>query len=268
MSVIASEATAEPTTPSLSIEGARATIQLNRPTKMNRIEPQDLEMLFRHLQTIADDQSVRVVVLTATGKAFSAGYHLGDLDDRKSGRSQAPAQGVQFEDVADALENCPVPTICALNGSVYGGATDLALACDFRIGVLGSVCLMPAGKLGVHYYLSGLQRYVTRLGLAAAKRLFMTARPIDTQEMLRIGYLDDAVDPAELGSKVDELADILASNAPLSLRNMKRALNEIARNDVDMEAFAAGYKACAESEDLAEGLAAWKARRPPEFSGR
>jgi enoyl-CoA hydratase/carnithine racemase len=258
----------EATTPILHIEGARATIRLNRPAKLNRIEPADLNTLAEQLPSINADANIRVLVLTGTGRVFSAGYHLGDLDDRQSGRTSAPKEGASFEDVADALENCRVPTICALNGSVYGGSTDLALACDFRVGIIGSEMLMPAGKLGVHYYLTGMQRYVTRLGLAAAKRLFLRARPIDVDEMLRIGYLDQAVEKDALDETVEELATILAANAPLSLQHMKRALNGIARNDVDMEAFKAGYRACNESEDLAEGLAAWKARRPPEFKGK
>lgn len=261
----ARDITAEPTTPSLKIDGHRATIQLNRPTKMNRVEPADLVKLSEHLETIANSPNVRVLVLTATGKVFSAGYHLGDLEERKAG--EAPPPSISFEDVADALEDCAIPTICALNGSIYGGATDMALACDFRIGVHGTVCLMPAGKLGVHYYLSGLRRYTTRLGLSAAKRLFLRARPIDSDEMLRIGYVDELVDKEDLQTTVDELAEILASNAPISLRNMKRALNQIARNDVDLDAFKAGYQECADSEDLAEGIAAWRERRPPEFKG-
>jgi enoyl-CoA hydratase len=258
-------ASAEATIPSLLIDGACATIQLNRPAKLNRIEPADLAALAEYIDTVNANPDIRVLILTGTGRVFSAGYHLGDLDDRKAGRSKAT--GPQFEDVADALEECRVPTICALNGSVYGGSTDLALACDFRIGVLGSEMLMPAGKLGVHYYLGGMRRYVSRLGLAAAKRLFLRARPIDTDEMLRIGYIDQAVEKEQLAQTVDELRDILAHNAPLPLQHMKRALNEIARNDVDLDAFNAGYKACADSDDLAEGLAAWKARRVPEFTG-
>jgi len=268
MSAAPDPATDAATIPVLDVDRGRATIRLNRPAKLNRIEPADLAALADHIAAVDADEHVRVLVLTGTGRVFSAGYHLGDLEDRKSGRSKLPPQGARFEDVADALENCRVPTICALNGSVYGGSTDLALACDFRIGVLGSEMLMPAGKLGVHYYLTGMQRYVTRLGLAAAKRLFLRARPIDTDEMLRIGYLDQAVPPGALEATVDELVGILLSNAPLSLQHMKRALNQIARNDVDMETFNGGYRACSESKDLAEGITAWKERRPPRFEGR
>ncbi|MEM7407509.1 MAG: enoyl-CoA hydratase/isomerase family protein [Pseudomonadota bacterium] len=268
MSATAEADVADATTPLYSVEAGRATIRLNRPAKMNRIEPADLAALAEHIAAVDANESVRVLILTGNGKIFSAGYHLGDLDERKSGRTSEPADGPDFEAVANALETCRVPTICALNGSVYGGGTDLALACDFRIGVVDTQMLMPASKLGVHYYLGGMQRYVARLGLAAAKRLFLTARPIDTDEMLRIGYLDDAVQKTELEATVDELAQVLARNAPLSVQHMKRALNDIAHHRVDIGRFTAGHRACMESADLAEGLAAWKARRPPEFAGR
>jgi len=267
MSVIAEPATDVATTPVLTIRGRRAVIRLNRPAKLNRIEPPDLDALSEQLKTIAQNEGLRVLILTGTGRVFSAGYHLGDLDDRQSGRAPAREDGAKFEDVADALEDCRIPTVCALNGSVYGGSTDLALACDFRIGTIGSEMLMPAGKLGVHYYLTGMQRYVTRLGLAAAKRLFLTARPIDCEEMLRIGYLDRAVEKESFTDAVEELAGTLENNAPLSLQHMKRALNQIARRNVNLEMFTAGYKACNESEDLSEGIAAWKERRLPNFSG-
>ncbi|NKC14670.1 MAG: enoyl-CoA hydratase/isomerase family protein [Gammaproteobacteria bacterium] len=268
MSAALPSARDDATPPLLHIEGRQATIRLNRPAKLNRIEPADLNTLAEHLGAIQRNKTLRVLVLTGTGRVFSAGYHLGDLDERKAGRAQAPQTGATFAQVADALADCRVPTLCALNGSVYGGSTDLALACDFRIGITGSQMLMPAGKLGVHYYLSGMQRYVTRLGLNSAKQLFLLARPIDANEMLRIGYLHQAVAKEDLASTVAELAETLAGNAPLSLQNMKRALNQIAANDVDMEAFNAGYEQCADSDDLAEGLAAWKERRAPEFKGR
>lgn len=258
----------EATTPLLSVNGPRADIRLNRPKKLNRIEPDDLVALADMLDELNANSELRVVVLTGTGRVFTAGYHLGDLDGRKQGHTEVQPEGYRFEDVADRLENLVVPTICAFNGSVYGGGTDLALACDFRIGVEGMEMLMPAGKLGVHYYQTGMERYVTRLGLNAAKRLFLRARPLSTGELLQIGYIERAVPGDQLAATVDEIADTLASCAPLSLRHMKRALNQIARNALDVEAFEAGYEACMASTDLAEGLAAWKEKRPAQFRGQ
>ncbi len=260
----ATEATSAP--PSLGIDGAVAVLRLNRPRQHNRIEPDDLVVMRGHLKTIEAAADVRVLVVRATGKSFSAGYHLGAVGGSRSGDA-ADGQSA-FESFINQLENLAVPTICALQGSVYGGATDLALACDFRLGVTGMQMFMPAARMGLHYYPSGLQRYVTRLGLAAAKRLFLTGAAIDAAEMLRIGFLDELVPAAELSGRVEALVALLADNAPLAVRGMKRALNQIARNDLDLPATRAAIAATLASADIKEGLAAVAERRKPLFHGR
>jgi enoyl-CoA hydratase/carnithine racemase len=262
----------EATTPVLSRAGAIATIRLNRPRVMNRIEPADLAALTQMLEEIEADRSIRVLVLTGTGKAFSSGYHLGDLAERtQKGKASDKAAGqdsdTNFERVANMLEDVRVPVICRLNGGVYGGSTDLALACDFRIGHTGCEMFMPAGRLGVHYYKGGIQRYVTRLGVNAAKMLFLTARKIDANEMLAIGYLTELCPPDELDLRVGALADQLAAMAPLSVAGMKRSINEFARQSFDDIAFADRNRACRTSSDLKEGLAAFKEKRKASFTG-
>lgn len=258
----------QPSTPVLTIDGERADICFNRPDKLNRIEPADLAALDRHLATIEADASLRVVVLTGSGRVFSAGYHIGDLDEQHRGERDASEDEADFETVANRLEHCPLPTICRLNGSVYGGATDMALACDFRIGIEGTEMVMPAARLGTHYYRGGMERYVTRLGLGAAKRLFMASLPQTSEDMVRIGFLDEAVPAEKLDETVDALARRLARNAPLAVRGMKRAMNQIAVSRLDAEAFRAGYEACRDSQDFREGVRAWKEKRTPEFEGR
>jgi enoyl-CoA hydratase len=218
---------------------------------------------------IDEDPRVRVLVLTGTGKSFSSGYHIGALVARRAEKRGADEPGSDaFAHTVDQLEGLRVPTIAALNGSVYGGATDLALACDFRIGVDGMQLVMPAARLGIVYYPSGIERYVARLGVAAAKKLFLTAQPVDTDELLRIGYLDAAVPAAELTARVDALATTLAANAPLALAGLKRAINEIAGGRLDRAALTAARARCAASEDHAEALQAWAEKRTPLFRGR
>ena len=259
----------EATAPIVTIAEGRATIRLNRPHQHNRIEPDDLAILRETFTRIDDDPSVRVLILTGTGKSFSSGYHIGALVERHGTKRDGEEPGSDsFERTVDRLEALRVPTIAALNGSVYGGSTDLALACDFRIGVDGMQLLMPAARLGIVYYPSGIERYVTRLGVGAAKKLFLTAQPIDTQEMLRIRYLDEAVPAAELMARVDALAETLAANAPLALAGLKRAINEIAGGRLDRAALAAARSNCAASEDHAEALKAWGEKRAPSFRGR
>ena len=253
-------------TPVFTVESGRASVRLNRPAQHNRIEPADLAALADILVQVERDSAIRVLVLTGTGKTFSSGFHIGALSDRPKEPQADRDSG--FGAVADRLENLPCPTICALNGGVYGGATDLALACDFRIGVEGMRMFMPAARLGLHYYESGLRRYVTRLGLAAAKRLFLTAEPQDGPALLRMGFVDELVPGGALAARVDALAATIAANAPLAVRGMKQALNKIAANDVDSSALERARALCAGSDDLKEGLAAWAEKRTPVFRGR
>ena len=200
-----SDTTASP--PVLELNGARATIRLNRPKHLNRLQADDLDVLLDLFGRIEADAAVRVVVLTGTGRAFSAGYDLNSVAERAVSVAEQRSAGSAFEMMVNRLEDLGVPTICRLNGGVYGGSTDLALACDFRIGVDTCEMFMPAARLGLHYYKSGIVRYVTRLGVDNAKRLFLTAERISAAEMLRIGYLT-AVVPAEALDET-ELREIL-----------------------------------------------------------
>jgi enoyl-CoA hydratase/carnithine racemase len=127
---------------------------------------------------------------------------------------------------------------------------------------------MPAVRLGLHYYPSGLRRYVSRLGLGAAKRLFMLAQTVGADELLRIGYLDDIAAADRLDTAVRELVDALLAGAPLALRGMKASLDEIARGEFDLGALRGREVQCAASEDLREGKEAFAEKRAPRFSGR
>src|SRR6187402_482616 len=219
--------------PVLDITGACATIRLNRPKHLNRLQAEDLGELIKLFDRIEADPAIRVLVLTGTGRAFSAGYDLNSVAERAVSASEQQSAGSAFEVVVNRLEDLGVPTICRPNGGVYGGSTDLALACDFRIGVDTAEMFMPAAKLGLHYYKSGIERYVTRLGVDNAKKLFLTAQKLPAAEMLRIGYLTSMVPAEALDAEVDRLATILAGNAPLAMRGMKRAINEFARGKLD-----------------------------------
>jgi enoyl-CoA hydratase/carnithine racemase len=250
--------------PLLHLDGARATIRLNRPKHLNRLQPDDLDELLKLFDRIEADPAIRVLVLTGTGRAFSAGYDLGSIAERAA-NAQEQTAGSAFEVMVNRLEDLGVPTICRLNGGVYGGSTDLALACDFRIGVDSCEMFMPAARLGLHYYKSGIQRYVSRLGLDNAKRLFLTAERIGAAEMLRIGYLTAMVPAEALDEEVDKLATVLADNAPIAMRGMKRAINEFARGRLDEEAADRRHRDSMRSAEIKEGIRAFAEKRPPRF---
>src|ERR1044072_7024811 len=243
--------------PVLEIAGARATIRLNRPKHLNRLQSEDLGDLIKLFDRIEADSAIRVLVLTGTGRAFSAGYDLNSVADRATSATAQPSAGSAFEVVVARLEDLGVPTICRLNGGVYGGSTDLALACDFRIGVDTAEMFMPAARLGLHYYTSGLRRYVSRLGADSAKKLFLTAQKIEAGEMLRIGYLTAVVPAEALDEEVDRLATLLAGNAPAAMRGMKRAINEFSRGRLDEAASDQRARDSMRGAEIKEGIKAF-----------
>jgi len=244
--------------PSLEIAGHIATVTLRRPELANRLGPDDLQELQRHIDTVNDSQ-VRVLRLRGSGKYFCSGFDIGKL--------AAGQRGAGFEPLVNALEDCRPVTIAEINGGLYGGATDLALACDFRVGTDKVEMFMPAARLGLHFYRRGMERYVSRLGLNAAKRLFLTAERIDAAEMLHCGFLTGMVPEAELHEHVDRLAETIAALAPLAVQGMKKHLNGIARGALDAAALAADMQRAIQSDDIKEGALAWKEKRKPRFKG-
>src|SRR4051794_8209490 len=250
--------------PLLHVDGARATIRLNRPKHLNRLQADDLDVLMKLFDRIEADPAIRVLVLTGTGRAFSSGYDLGSITERAA-TAQEQTAGSAFEVMVNRLEDLALPTICRLNGGVYGGSTDLALAGDFRIGVDSCEMFMPAARLGLHYYKSGIQRYVSRLGVDKAKRLFLTAERIGAAEMLRIGYLTATAPPEALDEEVDKLASVLARNAPVAMRGMKRAINEFARGRLDEDGADRRHRDSMHSAEIKEGISAFAEKRLPKF---
>ena len=255
-----------PTPPRLHIEGGVATIVLNRPAQRNRLENQDLVTLLRHFDQIEADPSVRVAVLTAETQGqprpvFCAGYDIGGFSD-------AAQAATPFERVPDRLASLRPVTICALNGSVYGGATDLVLACDLRVGLEGIEWRMPATALGLHYYPSGLHRYVSRFGELATRRAFLTARPFDWARLQALGLFEAVGDATSWNASVDALVKDVLALAPLAVQETKRSLNEIARGDAQEHRLRERERRTQASADFAEGRRAFSERRAPNFQGR
>jgi enoyl-CoA hydratase len=248
----------QPSSPTLTIEGSRATIALQRPTKRNRIEPPDITAIIGHCDTIEAEGEVRVVVVRSEGPSWCSGYHLGALADGE--RSEH-----SFGDLCDRIETVSVPTIAALHGNVHGGGTDLAVSCDFRIGADSIVLAMPAARIGLQYYASGLRRFVERIGPDATKRLFLTAETLTATDLLRLGYCTELVEADALSARVDELASTIATLAPDAVRQTKAAINQLSAENTDLEAIEAAHIKSARSDDHKEAMVALKEKRPPRF---
>ncbi|MCP1909531.1 enoyl-CoA hydratase/carnithine racemase [Bradyrhizobium elkanii] len=255
------------TVPRLTKEGATAIVTLQRPSHANRLQHEDAVQLQAYWDLLKDDTTVRALVLTSAGKHFSAGYDLTSIDQTVDLDPAAELVDNAFASMVDALERLPQVTICALNGGVYGGATDLALACDFRYGVPACKMFVPAARLGLQYYSSGLRRFASRVGLDNAKRLFLLAEKLDAEQMLAIGYLHRIIATDDLLPQALQTARQAQGLAPLAISGMKATLNAIASGGIDERAARLGETRTLRSNDVREGLAAWREKRSPIFVG-
>lgn len=246
----------------VEIDGDCATLTLNEPARHNSLSQTNMVNLTQALRDLDFEPDLRVVVLTGAGeKSFCSGAYLDEIAARTF-------KGSPFEELTDALENFRLPTICAFNGSVYGGGAELSLCCDFRIGVTGMRMFVPPARLGIHYPEKGLGRFISRVGLGAAKRILLAVETFDAQALLQMGFIDYLVPREQLAVRTALLSRELAALAPLSVQNMKRSLNEMARGAADSEAIKRRTAECWNSQDHREATRAMAERRPPVFQQR
>ena len=246
----------------LELRGPTAWIVLDAAERHNSLEAADVEAFRAHLERVDATESVRVLVVTGKGaETFCAGASLRQMESGEM-------SGERFETLTDRLAAVRVPTICALNGSVYGGGAEVALCCDFRIGVTGSRLVVPVAKLGLCYPVGGMQRYVRRLGFTVAQRLLLSGEEMGADEMLRVGYLTALVERDALQDTAEGLARRIADQAPLATTAMKRILGEISAGSLDIERARSLIAEVAASADAREGIAAKRGKRQPEFEGR
>ncbi|MER2507168.1 MAG: enoyl-CoA hydratase-related protein [Amaricoccus sp.] len=243
-----------------TLTGPVGRVVLNSPATHNALDFAALIRAAELLEEWAERPDLRAVVVTGTGRSFCSGVSLGDV-------AEVDWSDNPLTRLCDRLEAFPAPTIAALNGGVYGGGVEIALSCDFRVGVIGMKAFAPPARLGIHYEAAGIARAVQRLGPQMARRLFLLAESFDGDQLLAAGFIDHLVAPKALEEKVAEMTGTLETLAPLAVRGMKRTILEISRGVLDTEAAKARVAACFASADHAEGLAAQREKRPAKFTG-
>ncbi|MBA6414229.1 enoyl-CoA hydratase/isomerase family protein [Parahaliea sp. F7430] len=242
-------------------DGDIARLVLNKPERHNSLGKQELLAIQGFLKRMSGADTPRVLVISAAaGKTFCAGAALDELN---SGEISADL----FQQTTDQIAELQIPTIAVINGNAFGGGVELALSCDYRIGVRGAYIKVPAAEIGLCYPVSGIQRFVQRLGVSAAKRLLMAAEKLHSDEMLSLGFLDYLVEPDQIDQQAERLAQKLASLAPLSVQGMKSIIQAEAAAKLDVDSARQLYQSCLDSADLQEGFAAQREKRRANFCG-
>lgn len=247
-----------------------ALLTISNPGKRGALD----RALLTALAGALDRLDARCVVLTGEGRAFCAGYDIEEL--LREGYDDGTADGEAahpFPAALAAIEAYPFPVLAALNGHAIGGGLELAIACDLRIAADTAQLGMPPAKLGVVYATAGLNRFLTTIGAARTRELFLTGRRIDAATAERWGLVNEVAEAEALPQAALALAQEIAGNAPLSLRGNKAGIRALVASageldDATAAALDAGRRTAFESEDLREGLRAFGEKRAPVWRGR
>ncbi|MGZ9275538.1 MAG: enoyl-CoA hydratase-related protein [Candidatus Limnocylindrales bacterium] len=252
----------------VEIDGPVATLTLDRPEALNALTVPLKVALREALESIAADRAVRAVILTGAGRAFCAGQDLAE----REGPDAAPLDvevRERYNPIIRALRSMGQPVIAAVNGVAAGAGASLAFACDLRIAAEGARFVLAFGRIGLVPD-SGATWFLPRLvGSARAAELALLGDTLNTEEALRIGLVSRVVPGEALLDEARAIADRLAASAPLALALTKGALDRSWSIDLDaaLDAEARLQGIAGATADHAEGLAAFREKRPPRFAG-
>jgi enoyl-CoA hydratase len=251
-----------------NVDGAVATLTVNRPDKLNALNIPTRQAIIDHLDELEDDVNVRVVILSGAGeKAFVAGADISEFE----GRSPVDQFNVMHGPNAFAATgNFSKPIIAAINGFCLGGGCELAMACDIRLAADTARMGQPEINLGLIPGGGGTQRLPRLVGLGKAYKLLYTGDLIKADEALRIGLVDEVVPADQLMARANELAGAIASKSPVALRLIKEAVRASLRTPLDegLRHEITLFGLVFSSADKQEGVDAFLNKRPPNFVGK
>jgi enoyl-CoA hydratase/carnithine racemase len=260
----------------LEREGPIATLVLNRPEKLNAWSWESARQLAAHADRLRFDDSVRVVVLRAEGRAFCAGVDLGMPEDRIGGRSAAEKIRNYYErfrwvhERFRVFSQLPQPVVVAIHGFCLGAGLEVAMMGDIRVAADDARFAFPEPRVGVSIDAGGDMRLATEIGAGWTKLLAFTGRRIDAETALRIGIVQECVPRAELLGHTRALAEEIAANAPLAVQAIKRTVNFWAERGLAeaLQFEAASASVLFASDDMARGYRAMADKQRADFQGK
>jgi len=229
-----------------------------------------MDQLSTGMSALVSEGAAALVVRARRGvKVWSAGHDIWELPEP---RRDPLAYGNTLERLLREIQDCPVPVIAMVEGSVWGGACDLCAACDMVIAAEGASFAMTPAKIGIPYNASGLNHFINHLGLNKAKEMFFTARPTPAEEALRSGFLNHVVPADKLEDFTLEMVERIAANAPLAVRAIKEQFRLITTGAListeTAERIQQIRRMVYDSADYKEGIEAFKEKRKPVFQGK
>ena len=267
-------ATALPVSTDKIIAGKAAGVgylRLNQPEKHNAISYAMWLAISDVMSAFRDDDEVRVVVMSGEGgRAFSAGADISEFSEIRSTPEQIEVYEAAGRAAYDAITSCPKPVIAQVEGYCVGGGLAVALCADLRIATDDSRFGIPAAKLGLGYSHKSLRPLVDLVGPTCAKEILFTARRFTASEAQRMGLVNQIVPRGEIDTFVEDYAQTIAGNAPLTVQACKTVVAELLKDPEDRDTGLCDrvVDACFASEDYKEGRAAFVEKRAPRFTGR
>ena len=243
------------------VEGQIGIITINRPKALNALNSAVLDELDKTLDAV-DQEAIRCLILTGAGeKSFVAGADIGEMSTLT--KAEGEAFGKKGNDVFRKLETFPIPVIAAVNGFALGGGCEISMSCDIRICSENAVFGQPEVGLGITPGFGGTQRLGRIVGTGKAKEMIYGARNIKAEEAYRIGLVNNVYPAEELMPAAKKLASTIARNAPIAVRNCKRAINEGIQVDMDQAIVIEEklFGSCFETCDQKEGMNAFLEKR-------